>query len=339
MFAREVNESQAIKDALEEVVLVQIDCEKGEGIELAKKYNVRGYPTYVAIDAAGEVTDCIIGYTDPESWASFAKFTTVDRRPMAAKFADWETKPSATLALSLGHFASTNYDFKGAVSYFKAGRDMVPPGEDVYDEPILTNMYYGSFSNEFTLDEVEAEVEPAFDAATDPADLLHLAGLITNVAKSSGKPQRAAPYLRKAMSASEGVTDEQVAGERGQLAIDAALIVEGDPEKAVTLMRDSQPEDWQDHPGGLNRFAWWCFENQVNLEEALELALKAVDLASDDESRAQILDTAAEICNALGDCSQAVVYMKQAVELEPNNVGHQRQLARFEKIVAEKDQG
>ena len=339
MFAREVNESQVIKDALQHVVLVQIDCEKGEGVELAKKYNVRGYPTYVAVDAAGEVTDSVLGYTDPESWASFAKFTAVDRRTIEAKTAAWETRRTGTLALSLGHYASTNYDFKSAVAYFKTGRDLVPPDVDVFTEPILTNLYYGSYGGDFTLDEIEAEVKPAFEAATDPADLLHLAGMITAAAKSAGEPQRAAPYLRKAMSASGDVTDERAAGERGQLAIDAALIVDGDPDKAVALMRDSQPEGWQDDPRRLNRFAWWCFENQVNLEEALTSALKAVDLAPDDESRAQILDTAAEICNALGDCSQAVAYMERAIELEPENMSYKSQLARFEKILAEKDSG
>lgn len=40
----------------------KIDAEKGEGVELAKKYNVSGYPTIVFVDGSGEEIDRIIGY-------------------------------------------------------------------------------------------------------------------------------------------------------------------------------------------------------------------------------------------------------------------------------------
>ncbi len=40
----------------------KIDAEKGEGIELAKKYNVKGYPTIIFVDADGKEIDRIYGY-------------------------------------------------------------------------------------------------------------------------------------------------------------------------------------------------------------------------------------------------------------------------------------
>jgi tetratricopeptide (TPR) repeat protein len=333
-----VNESPAIRDALQHVVLVRIDCEKGEGPELAKKYGVSGYPTYVVVDGAGEVTDATIGYTDAEAWAAFAVSTTEDRRTIADKTAAYQEAPTAPLAYSLGHHASTKYDFKGAVAYFRVARDLDPGRADVYTESILTNLYYGSYGGDFTVDEVEAEVKPAF-AVADSAEKLNLAKMITVAAREAGQPARAAPYLEAAMAVELDPDDEDLARTRARLAIDAALIVDKDEARAVALMRESLPEGWQDDPRGLNRFAWWCFENEVNLDEALTLALRGVELAPDDESRAQILDTAAEICNALGDCSRAVAYIKQAIELEPNNEGHKLQLARFEKLLAEQTGG
>jgi thioredoxin-related protein len=40
----------------------KIDAEKGEGIDLAKKYNIKGYPTIVFVDADGNEVDRIYGY-------------------------------------------------------------------------------------------------------------------------------------------------------------------------------------------------------------------------------------------------------------------------------------
>lgn len=40
----------------------KIDAEKGEGIDLAKQYNVSGYPTIIFIDGDGKEIDRIVGY-------------------------------------------------------------------------------------------------------------------------------------------------------------------------------------------------------------------------------------------------------------------------------------
>lgn len=40
----------------------KIDAEKGEGVDLAKKFNVSGYPTVIFVDTDGEEIDRIIGY-------------------------------------------------------------------------------------------------------------------------------------------------------------------------------------------------------------------------------------------------------------------------------------
>jgi len=340
VFAREVNESAVIKDALQHVVLVEIDCEKGEGPELAKKYGVGGYPTYIAVNGDGEITDSIIGYPGAEGWASFAKSTTIDRRTIEAKTAAYAEKPTATLARSLGNRASTGYDFKGAVGYFHKARELDPDNAAEFTEQILTNMYYGSYGGAFTIDEVEAEVKPAFNAPdADTGDKLQLAEMMTQAAKSTGVPERAASYLKAALAAPVDPSDENHVRSRDRLAVDAALIIDKDEDKAVALVRASYDEGWDETPRGLNRFAWWCFENRVNMDEGLALALMGADLAEDDRSRARILDTVAEICNALGNCGKAVDYIKQAVELQPDSQSYKDQLARFEKLLAEQTQG
>lgn len=334
-----MNESEIIQDALKHVVLVQIDCEKGDGPQIAEKYGVGGYPTFIAVNADGEITDSIIGYDTAEAWARFAESSAVDRRTIAEKTAAYETRPTAALARSLGNRASTTYDFKGAVGYFQAARDLDPDHADEYTEQVLTNLYYGG-ADAFTFDQVEAEVKPAFHAPeAEVSDKFRLAGMITEVAKSAGEPKRAAPYLEAAMALEVDPEDEELADSRADIAVDAALIVDGNPERAVALKKATLPDDWMETTRGLFSFSWWCFENEVNLEEAFDLAMKSHELAGDDKGRSTALRIAAEICNARGDCAQAVDLMRRAVELNPDRKSYKTRLADFKKLLEEQKQG
>ncbi len=154
-----MDENGTIKSVLDDVILVKIDCEKGEGPEIAKKYNVRGYPTFLMTNAAGKVTDGWIGYPGPEKWTDLVKAGNKDRRTVAEKKKAFEKKPTKELACALATHASVAYDFPGAVKYYKVARTMDPANASVYSEEILTYMYYGSRSEAFTLDEVEAEAK------------------------------------------------------------------------------------------------------------------------------------------------------------------------------------
>jgi tetratricopeptide (TPR) repeat protein len=50
------------------VIPYKIDAEKGEGVELAKKYGVKAYPTVLLIKADGEEIDRLLGYMPPDKF-------------------------------------------------------------------------------------------------------------------------------------------------------------------------------------------------------------------------------------------------------------------------------
>ena len=54
-------------------VVYKIDAEKGEGPELAKKYAVEGYPTFVLLDSAGEEVDRQVGSSPREDFLGYMK--------------------------------------------------------------------------------------------------------------------------------------------------------------------------------------------------------------------------------------------------------------------------
>ncbi|MCP4290695.1 MAG: hypothetical protein GY780_02515 [bacterium] len=336
MFARAVDSNQVIKDALKNVIFLHNDCEKGEGIEVAKKYNVRGYPTFIMVNADGEVSSSWIGYPGPDKWASYVDAGVKDTRTVVQKKAAYEKDTTKELACSLANSASANYDFAGAVKYFRKARELDPAGARQYTDDILTNMYYGSRGGAFTLDEVKNEADFVMVSSEATAeDKVNVAQMLHGMASQMGEVEAALPYISAALIASEGLDD--LADSRLELEIVNALLVEKDTKKALGLKRNSMNDGWQEDPAAINNFAWWCFENSINLEEAKDLALKAVELAPDAGQKANILDTAAEICNAMENCEQAVELMQKAVELNPEKKYFKTQLAKFEEEVQKKN--
>jgi len=60
---------------------VAVDGEAGEGIELAKKYGVRGYPTLLFINSKGEVVKQTAGYHNPSQLLKLGETALKSKQP------------------------------------------------------------------------------------------------------------------------------------------------------------------------------------------------------------------------------------------------------------------
>jgi tetratricopeptide (TPR) repeat protein len=335
-----VKENADMIAALEGAILFEVDCEKGEGPKIAEKYEIRGYPTYIAMNGDGDVTDRWIGYEGPEKWAASVVAAKADPRTIIEKEKAFKAEPTIELAKALGSSASTGSQYKEAVAYYEKAIKLDPDNAIEYNKAILMNMIYGMEGGDFSMDDVIKVAEPAMasDQATG-AEKLELAMLIKYMASKNGEGERAAPFIEAGFAATEDSTDERVLKIRNYMAVDYALLVEKDEAKALELFKAKLPEGWEENSNALNEYAWWCFENKVNLEEGLSMAMKGAELAETDPERANILDTAAEICNAMGNCDEAVAKMQQAIELDPEKEYFKDQLARFQKLAEEQKKG
>ncbi|WP_415324932.1 thioredoxin family protein [Chryseobacterium sp. MMS23-Vi53] len=54
-------------------VSLEVDGEKGEGIEIVKKYQLKGYPSLVFIDSNGNVVNKTLGYYDGKELLEIVK--------------------------------------------------------------------------------------------------------------------------------------------------------------------------------------------------------------------------------------------------------------------------
>lgn len=73
MKAKVYTEAEVAKYYNSNFINVSVDGEKGEGIELAKNYGVKGYPTFVFLNQDGSLAYQTSGYHNPEKFLELGK--------------------------------------------------------------------------------------------------------------------------------------------------------------------------------------------------------------------------------------------------------------------------
>ena len=106
---------------------LHIDMEKGEGIEIAKKYSIYSYPTLLFIDGDGKVVYKAAGYMSPQELISIAKEAVNPENTLEnkiAKFEAGEKDPEFLMGLIKNTYSS---DFslaqKVATRYYQTRTD------------------------------------------------------------------------------------------------------------------------------------------------------------------------------------------------------------------------
>lgn len=54
-------------------ISLAVDGEKGEGVELARKYRIQGYPTLIFLDSNGKLIAQTAGYRNPKQFIELGK--------------------------------------------------------------------------------------------------------------------------------------------------------------------------------------------------------------------------------------------------------------------------
>jgi len=319
---------------LEQVVFTSIDAEKGEGIELAKTYGATGFPTYVVVDAEGELIGRWAGYGGPEHFRTNYETVLADPVPVATKRTAFEESPTAEAAIALAEVEMSGGDYDAAVVYYEKAGELDPTQDQsrgiLQARFMQTRRARGPQQIEAFIEEARALVLVESAPVATLVDAAHMVNLF---AAALGRPEEARPFLEAVLPALEKDRDSVDRAAAGTIEAIAHLQITEDVGAAVDARKWGLGDDWQDDAAKVNEFAWWCFENEINLEEARELAVHGVEIAGAGDERAQILDTLAEICNALGDCGEALVLIDQAIEEAPDDGYYKKQRERFASIL------
>ena len=297
---------------------------------------VKGYPTFVLTDSHGKTLDRWSGYANPADFIATLTDATTDPIPVGARRMRFAESPTTGDAVRLARIAGTESKLQEAVDLYARAEVLDPAADGKYAFATYELYAQGYFKGGvFGADAVNKAAMAALTAPdVTPAQTLSLATTMSGVGQRAKDPKLALPFLQAAVDGTASSTDPNIVEGRRALLVDHALLVESNPTKALAYKRAAMPSGWLEDSDRLNEFAWWCFENKVNLEEAESLARKGVELASAGRERAMVLDTAAEICNLRGSCKDAVGLIEQAMKEDPKSEYYPKQLERFRKELA-----
>ncbi|MBN1824910.1 MAG: hypothetical protein JW958_01505 [Candidatus Eisenbacteria bacterium] len=320
--------------ALGNHVLWIVSTDEEEGRTLAESYGVSGIPAFILMNPAGEVVDRWSGFGGSEKWAERLAEAVSDPTPAAERETRFAESPTVEDALFLGRIADESERYGEAIAYFDRAIALDPEAAREGDaaHKRFAAAFFAFLQGKLSVEEAGPVIESTLaDAETEEASIMAFARLAFLGVRTIGlEPME--PYLRLAYPRVMASENEKYVGEKKNFLLEYTVQIEKDPERGLALKRELLPEGWENDAGELNQFAWWCFENAVNLEEAEALARRGAELAESDGHRASILDTVAEIVNLRGDPAEAVRLIERAIELDTTRVYFREQLDRFQGI-------
>lgn len=296
-------------------VNAKIDMEKGEGIGLAKKYNVKAFPTYLFINGDGEEVHRTLGYVEEKDFIQFAKDAEDPNKRLTAlkqKFENGEKDPEFLKNLA-GLTIYNDSEFAGKVldRYFQQKTtldqedvQMLLSGTQSTESPlykifqakkseiikIFPEEKYAKFDKNIKLNTV---LKKSYNADTKSwNDNYFLAESQKFMMKDE------AEKILKRAKASRALKDKDIPTYE-------KLMLE--------LYKDSSAASSEE----LNSLAWNFFENVSNkasLEKAVAWAQESV---KKDENYANT-DTLANLYNKIGDKKNAKIWAEKSVQLAKN---------------------
>ncbi|SDI70736.1 Thioredoxin [Chryseobacterium taeanense] len=290
----------------------KIDMEKGEGIDIAKKYNVKAFPTYLFVDGNGELVHRTLGYVEEKDFIQFAKDAGDPSKRLSAlkkKFEDGEKDPEFLKNLAgLTMYSDAEFSAKVMERYFSGktelDRDdiqMLLTATQSTDSPlyktflakkaeitkILPAERYEAFDKNIKLNTI---VKKSYNADSKKWDDNYF---MAETQKFLTKDE--AEKILKRAKANRALRDKDIATYE-KLTMD--------------IYKDTSALSSEE----LNSIAWNFFENVTN-KPALEKALVwAQESVKKDENSANT-DTLANLYNKLGDKKNAKLWAEKAIEL------------------------
>jgi tetratricopeptide (TPR) repeat protein len=312
------------------VILVQIDAEKGDGVTLKEHYNIKGYPTFILANKEGEAIARWWGY-QKEMFVEELDLGFTDMTTISEKEDRYKVKPDAKTARVLASYYNTQGEMKKATSFYEDAAKYDPDNDYAYE---LFKIYMTGYRKKaYSLEEVKKVAENAIGSENVKDEVkTGIYGQMSNAMTVNPNDEQLLALLEQGYDHLSKHQETAQKWAKDGIRISHALYIEKNEKKAINLKKESLKEGWKDNPSDLNGFAWWCFENKINLEEADQFGRRGVKLAKSGREKAMILDTVAEIVNLNGSPEKAVDLMEQAIKEDPENGYYKKQLERFKKL-------
>lgn len=300
-------------------VNAKMDMEKGEGLDIAKKYTVQAYPTYLYVDGDGNLVHRVVGSMPTDRFiaaSSDALKPETQYGTLLRKFQAGERSPE--FLYNAAQAAQKAYDEKNvkeiAPAYLKTQSNWLESKNVKFisdftqsaSDPSFEFMRKNASAFEASMGGKEKYETRLYQVALQSAYTEF--GVKRDLAK-----EQAPEYIAKAKEYFKKVLPEQEAKLSANFAINLYRITkdwENYAKQAIAYYDNNTTANAME----LNSIAWTFYENVDNpeyLKKAVNWGLQSVKL---EEGYANT-DTVAALYSKLGDKKNAKVYAEKAITL------------------------
>ncbi len=299
--------------------------------ELSTKHAVRVYPTFMVFNAKGELLQRWVGFGDCRQWNRALAGVVADPVSKSERLERFEAEPNCNDAIILGRLCRRPGQYQACITWFDKAMELDEAEARKADVPIkqFRAVYSGMGTEEIPVGDGIARVtEMLNDDQLKTDDTFTIIQKMVN-AIPYVPLEILSPILTMCRNAVVDIDDPEYKKQKYDFLATYALVVEDKAEEAIHLKKTGMKENWQNDAGYLNEFAWWCFESEINLDEAEELATKAVGLCAPGVERANCRDTLAQLIFLQGNRDRAISIIEEAISENPSSDYLKEQLERF----------
>jgi thiol-disulfide isomerase/thioredoxin len=289
--------------ALAGFVAVRYDAEKGEGIELARRYRVEGFPTLVFVDAEGREIDRIVGYRPLPAFVAEVERISRDEGTLRALRRAWEADagdPDAGLSLVAKLTEIDPAEAGRVLDLVAASPGASSPAVEAW--VLLARGRLGEAAHD------AAGALAAYEAVVGRfASAPEAVGAALSGARLANGLEQADRGLALLGAVRDRVTDLEAKGELHALEVALHRVAASAAARAW-----GEAASGAEDPRGLNESAWTVFLHRLAVPEAVAWARRAVALTDGED--ADVLDTLANLLFQAGEVDEAVAVEKSAWE-------------------------
>ncbi len=290
---------------------VKIDMENGEGIKLAKMYNVRAYPTLLFIDGSGTLIHRVAGYMEAEDFIQLGK-TAND--------------PTKSLSALEKKYADGNRDANFLRKYTEIRYNTADGSHsEIADAYLETQDDWGTEENiEFIYQYTDDASSPAFEyLVKNKQKFKDVLGerAVTQKIEQLIYMQIYYGETQPTLEEIEGIFKKYYPEKAGELYANFKMSYyrqagdrKGYADAAIDRFKKFPPRDYSE----LNEAAWTFYEvidDKKYLKQALKWAKKSVKMSNRYENN----DTVAHLYHKLGKTKKAIKYANAAIDIAKAN--------------------
>ena len=295
----------------------KIDMEKGEGIDIAKKYAIRAYPTYIFVNGDGEMVHRSLGSKPADKFIEDAKAANDPERQfftLKKKFEKGEKAPEFLKSLSLAAQDAQDDELatKASEAYMAGQKDWSTP-ENMKFIMGFASTLEGKFFN-YVL-----KNKAAFENISDKAQVENLLIGVPMTDMSKKHYNRVTRLLDTEKA--EAYLNQYIPKELAQQVMAyAALRMSNNKEESALFKQitDYMDKYSSENPNFLNQYAWLFYEkanDPLLLQKALDWSLKSVKL----DDNFAFNDTAASLYFKLANKKKAKEFAEKAIKKAKEN--------------------